>query len=139
MARHRFLTTLKMRYDRWLGCRRCILKILAACILATGFCRSDTVARGEAELYSGTDPLPKANNYFGIWYGIGQSGEYTYKYSGGMGTYCAKHRPFGIYSQEADKTFFVYGGTDRSNSTLYHMVSSYDHQGFAKKQVAGLP
>jgi len=54
--------------------------------------------------------------------------EYVYKYSGGLGTYCAKHRPFAVYCDKVKKTFFCYGGTTRdSNRTLLHMVSYYDH------------
>ena len=50
--------------------------------------------------------------YRGIWYYNQPSGdEYVYKYSGGLGTYCAKHRPFAVYRPEVDKTFFCYGGT----------------------------
>ena len=52
---------------------------------------------------------------------------YAYKYSGGMGTYTAKHQPFAIYSKEANKTFFCFGGTNDNNSTLFHNVSYYDH------------
>lgn len=66
----------------------------------------------------------KADGYRGIWYQCGeQGGEYKYKYSGGLGTYCAKHRPFAIYVQKVNKTFFCYGGTDVANRTLFHMVS----------------
>ena len=70
----------------------------------------------------------KADGYRGIWY-MNQplDNEYKYKYSGGMGTYCDKHRPFAIYRPEVNKTFFCYGGTDESNSTLFHMVSYFDH------------
>ena len=50
--------------------------------------------------------------YRGIWYMNQPSGdEYVFKYSGGLGTYCAKHRPFAIHRPEVNKTFFVYGGT----------------------------
>ncbi len=70
----------------------------------------------------------KANGFKGIWYMDQPSNdEYVYKYSGGMGTYCAKHRPFAIYSEEANKTFFCFGGTDDENSTLFHNVSYFDH------------
>ncbi len=70
----------------------------------------------------------KTNGYHGIWY-MNQplDNEYKYKYSGGLGTYCAKHNPFAIYREEVNKTFFCYGGTDDANSTLLHMVSYYDH------------
>ena len=54
--------------------------------------------------------------------------EYVYKYSGGLGTYCAKHKPFAIYCEAVNKTFFCYGGTTRdSNRKLLHMVSFFDH------------
>lgn len=70
----------------------------------------------------------KADGYSGIWYfNQLQNDEYVYKYSGGLGTYCAQHRPFAIYSKEANKTFFCYGGTDPEQKTLWHMVSYYDH------------
>ncbi|MDA3926694.1 MAG: BNR-4 repeat-containing protein [Kiritimatiellae bacterium] len=71
----------------------------------------------------------KYNGFRGIWYYNQKSGdEYVYKYSGGLGTYCAKHRPLAWYAKEVDKTFFCYGGTDEDNSTLLHMVSYYDHK-----------
>lgn len=70
----------------------------------------------------------KADGYQGIWY-MNQplDNEYKYKYSGGMGTYCAKHKSFAVYRPEVNKTFFCYGGTDGENSTLFHMVSYFDH------------
>jgi putative BNR repeat neuraminidase len=71
----------------------------------------------------------KGDGFRGIWYYNQKmpDSEYVYKYSGGLGTYCAKHIPLAWYAPEADKTFFCYGGTDDANSTLYHMVSYYDH------------
>ncbi len=70
----------------------------------------------------------KLDGYRGIWYyNQRQGGEYVFKYSGGLGTYCGKHRPFAIYRPEVNKTFFCYGGTDEKNSTLLHMVSYFDH------------
>jgi len=69
------------------------------------------------------------DGYKGIWYTIGQSSEYGYKYSGGLGTYTADHIPMSIYSEEADKTFFVYGGTTAENEKhLLIMISYYDHK-----------
>ncbi len=54
--------------------------------------------------------------------------EYVYKYSGGLGTYCAKHKPFAIHCEKVNKTFFCYGGTTKdSNRKLVHMVSYFDH------------
>lgn len=72
----------------------------------------------------------KANGYSGIWYMNQRSNdEYVYKYSGGLGTYCAKHKPFAIYRKEVGKTFFCYGGTTKGpKSQLLHMVSFFDHQ-----------
>lgn len=70
------------------------------------------------------------DGYRGIWYFNQKSGdEYVYKYSGGLGTYCAKHRPFAVYRPQVEKTFFCYGGTTReSHRRLLHMVSYYDHK-----------
>lgn len=71
----------------------------------------------------------KADGYRGIWYYNQKSNDkYVYKYSGGLGTYCAKHRPFAIYSKDSNKTFFCYGGAAKGNNRrLLHMVSYYDH------------
>jgi len=72
--------------------------------------------------------VSKADGYRGIWYQCGaQPGKYRYKYSGGLGTYCAKHRPMAVHAEAVNKTFFCYGGTDARNRTLLHMVSYYDH------------
>ncbi len=68
----------------------------------------------------GAHPKPRANGYHGIWYEISGA------YGGGLGTYCAKHRPFAIYRPEVDKSFFCYGGTD--GVSLLHVVSYYDHE-----------
>jgi hypothetical protein len=91
----------------------------------------------------------KADGYRGIWYMNQPSyDEYVFKYSGGLATYCAKHRPFAIYRHEVGKTFFCYGGTAqdshlrhsekelvdgrsferRRSGFLLHMVSYYDHR-----------
>lgn len=72
----------------------------------------------------------KDDGYRGIWYMNQPSGDqYVYKYSGGLGTYCANHIPFAWYSPQAKKTFFVYGGTTKDSLThLMHMVSYYDHE-----------
>lgn len=88
----------------------------------------------------------KADGYRGIWYqNQPLKSEYAFKYSGGLGTYCAKHSPFAVYSAEANKTFFCYGGTvaglhtkrdltiggigaHKTEGALLHMVSYYDHE-----------
>ncbi len=72
----------------------------------------------------------KDDGYRGIWY-MNQplKSIYKYKYSGGLGTYCAKHKPFAIYCHKVGKTFFCYGGTIQdSNRQLIHMVSYFDHK-----------
>ncbi|MEJ2700817.1 MAG: BNR-4 repeat-containing protein [Sedimentisphaerales bacterium] len=86
---------------------------------------------GKVEAASGALTLNKKDTgYRGIWYMNQPSGdEYVYKYSGGLGTYCAKHKPFAVYCDEVKKTFFCYGGTTKdSDRKLLHMVSYYDHR-----------
>lgn len=77
----------------------------------------------------------KDDGYRGIWYSNQPSGDqFKYKYSGGLGTYCAKHIPIACYADKADKTFFVYGGmpkdghTSKAKRMLLIMVSYYDHK-----------
>ena len=82
----------------------------------------------------------KFDSYIGLWHAQGSwYGKYGPKYSGGLATYTAKHRPIAVYSSEADKTFFCYGGTSHGNyhlprkwnfepGHLYHMVSYFDHK-----------
>ncbi len=72
---------------------------------------------------------PKANGYKGIWFTLGQFSEFGDKYSGGLGTYTADHIPIAIYSPEADKTFFCYGGTTAKDERhLLIMISFFDHE-----------
>ena len=69
------------------------------------------------------------NGYKGIWFTLGQMSEYGDKYSGGLGTYTAKHKPLAIYAPAVEKTFFVYGGTTGAiDRHLLCMVGSYDHR-----------
>ena len=71
----------------------------------------------------------KDSGYRGLWYYNQKvDREYVYKYSGGLGTYCANHYPFAVYRPEVDKTFFCYGGTDLTESTLLHEVGVFDHK-----------
>lgn len=73
-------------------------------------------------------PLPVDDGYRGIWYYNQPSNDqYKYKYSGGFATYPQQHSPIAIYSKQANKTFFVYGGTVKGKHELLHMVSYYDH------------
>ena len=72
----------------------------------------------------------KDDGYRGIWY-MNQplKSVYKYKYSGGLGTYCAKHKPFAVYCEKVRKTFFCYGGTTKAGKQrLIHMVSYFDHE-----------
>ncbi len=87
------------------------------------------------------------DGYQGIWFTLGQyygkgQGDEAYgprsrkpvfpygdKYSGGLGTYTAKHNPLAVYCPEVDKTFFVYGGTTAPDKRhLLCMASYYDHK-----------
>jgi hypothetical protein len=76
---------------------------------------------------SGT-PNPKVDGFRGIWFTLGQVSAYGDKYSGGLGTYTTSHTPMAIYSPQANKTFFTYGGTPtETQRQLQIMVSYYDH------------
>lgn len=84
---------------------------------------------------------PKDDGYRGIWFTLGQFSDAPYgkgdwkgfwdygdKYSGGLGTYTAKHVPIAIYAPEVKKTFFCYGGAKAGKRYLFNMISYYDHQ-----------
>ncbi len=72
--------------------------------------------------------IRKIDGYKGIWFTLGQFSEYGDKYSGGLGTYTAKHVPLSIYAPKVNKTFFVYGGTTGATERyLLCMIGSYDH------------
>jgi hypothetical protein len=70
----------------------------------------------------------RVSGYQGIWFTLGQQGEYGDKYSGGLGTYTAKHKPLAVYSEAAKKTFFVYGGAKMAQRHLLIMAGYYDHE-----------
>ena len=75
-------------------------------------------------------PNKKASGYNGIWFTLGQfDSQYGDKYSGGLGTYTAKHVPLAVYAPAADKTFFVYGGRSEGAAPhhLLSMASYFDH------------
>ena len=66
--------------------------------------------------------------YKGLWFNAGQMQEYGYRFSGGSATFGTQHRPVAIYSPEARKTFFVYGGTiSYDERHLLIMISYFDH------------
>ncbi|GMV91186.1 MAG: hypothetical protein AMXMBFR82_09640 [Candidatus Hydrogenedentota bacterium] len=93
-------------------------------IVRTGFGIVLMVCAGVAN----AQEYAKDTGYRGIWYYNQKTNdEYVYKYSGGLGTYCAKHIPLAIYAPEVNKTFFVYGGTKKGEDALLEMVSYYDH------------
>lgn len=68
------------------------------------------------------------SGYRGIWFTLGQMCEHGDKYSGGLGTYTAKHVPLAVFAPEVHKTFFVYGGARDGERHLLAMVSYYDHE-----------
>ena len=72
--------------------------------------------------------FPKYNGYQGIWFTLGQFSEYGDKYSGGLGTYTAKHVPLAVYAPEVNRTFFVYGGSKNGERYLLALASYYDHE-----------
>lgn len=72
--------------------------------------------------------LPDDLGYRGIWFELNQKFEYGDKYSGGLGTYTAKHRPLAIHAPEVGMTFFVYGGTTTAaEKHLLCMIGAHDH------------
>lgn len=71
----------------------------------------------------------KMDGYRPIWFELNQKYQFGDKYSGPLGTYTAKHVPLAIYSAEANKTFFVYGGTKSAGERyLLCMIGEYDHK-----------
>lgn len=81
-----------------------------------------------SELAGAQEPR-RVEGYRGIWFDLGQRSEFGSKYSGGLGTYTAKHHPLAIHAPEVGRTFFVYGGTTRKDERhLLAMISYYDHR-----------
>lgn len=103
-----------------------MILLLTTAILSLQNCNKPTATGPEAV----DSTLTRLPGFRGIWYSNQPSNdEYVYKYSGGLGTYPAKHNPFAVYRPQVDKTFFCYGGTDfDSANTLLHMVSVFDHK-----------
>jgi len=84
---------------------------------------------GSAYAQTGSLNNTKTDGYRGIWFELNQKFAYGDKYSGGLGTYTAKHCPLAIYCAQVDKTFFVFGGTkDQDERYLLCMIGAYDHQ-----------
>lgn len=111
------------------------LFLLFSAAISASLSAQTVIGKSEQEIYGKARLINQQDTgYKGIWYmisGAGQAGpvgdQYRFKYSGGLGTYPANHYPFSVYAEEVDKTFFCYGGTDRDEKTLYHMVSYFDH------------
>lgn len=98
---------------------------LLALLLAIAF-SSHAAKNDSPSTFTGV--LGKEDGYRGIWYfNQPQKDEYVYKYSGGLGTYCADHIPLACYAKEVNKTFFVYGGGGKDGRSLHAMVSYFDH------------
>ena len=94
-------------------------------ILALAFALSSVQAQEKSSMDNQT-----VDGYRGIWFALGQARSgFGDKYSGGLGTYTMKHIPMAVYSPEADKTFFVYGGTpSEDRKYLLCMAGCYDHK-----------
>lgn len=70
-----------------------------------------------------------ADGFRGIWFTLGQMCDYGDKYSGGLGTYTAKHVPLAVYAPAVHRTFFVYGGARADGERhLLAIVAAYDHE-----------
>lgn len=103
--------------------RNIITCLALICISHSVFTQQADPVYGNAILLNRRD-----DGFRGIWYmNEPLKNEYKFKYSGGLGTYPANHYPFSVYVKKVNKTFFCYGGTDESNSTLLHEVSWFDH------------
>jgi hypothetical protein len=72
---------------------------------------------------------PRAEGYMGLWSRSISLDDESYRYSGGLGTFSSQHTPLAIYSEEANKTYFVYSGTrSPEESHLQIMISFFDHK-----------
>jgi hypothetical protein len=110
-----------------------IVKVITPILVAAACC----LCSCSTPLVEKTEILDnrRVSGYRGIWFTLGQFSEYGDKYSGGLGTYTAKHRPLAIYAPEVDRTFFVYGGTTRKKEKrLLCMIGYYDHQNHSVPQ-----
>ncbi len=98
---------------------------LAKCIIILFFpALIATTIQAQQKISSG-----RVDGYRGIWFELGQKSAYGDKYSGGLGTYTAKHVPLALYDSVSNKTYFVYGGTSAAKEKqLLCMIGYYDHQ-----------
>ena len=108
------------------ACRRALLCCMVTCLAPA---RAGEAAPGAKKPPPILIENRKDDGFRGIWYSNQPStDEYVYKYSGGLGTYCAKHIPHAWYVKEAGRTYFCYGGRPKDKNVLLHMVSYYDHK-----------
>ncbi|MDZ7618601.1 MAG: BNR-4 repeat-containing protein, partial [Patescibacteria group bacterium] len=103
-------------------------QFFASAALVAGFTAMARSDEAKPEAKSPVIASEKVDGYRGIWFTLGQFREHGDKYSGGLGTYTANHVPIAIYSPEAEKTFFVYGGSREGKRYLLCMASYYDHR-----------
>lgn len=111
-------------------------KIAAAIALSLPLCApaetpESTFAVSDVKAWKG-QPIVResvrAPGYRGIWFALGFKFAYGDKYAGGLGTYTSSHQPMAVYSPEANKTFFTYGGTPAGDKRMLTiMVSYFDH------------
>ncbi|MBN2296233.1 MAG: hypothetical protein JXM70_27635, partial [Pirellulales bacterium] len=104
---------------------RCPKRAAVLALFLAVFCVAITVNPADANAQA---PQKKDDGYRGIWFTLGQVSKYGDKNPGGLGTYTAKHVPLAVYSPEAEKTFFVYGGAKQGKRHLLAMASYYDHR-----------
>lgn len=112
--------------ERQHSMKRPVIQILALPLLFALL----SAAAGAQEQGATGDAISRETDdgYRGIWFTLGQFSEHGDKYSGGLGTYTANHVPMAMYSAEANKTFFVYGGAKDGERHLLCMASYYDHE-----------
>lgn len=116
-----FCLRLKQGAKRILFCKKGILLLLFICL-------TSGVSAQKPDSIDNLDNK-KIDGYRGIWFELGQRTEYGDKYSGGLGTYTAKHIPLAVYAAQVGKTFFVYGGTtSATDKHLLCMIGAYDHK-----------
>jgi len=109
-----------MQLRDWSDACRNLWRGLAVCSLAVAVGWAANDARG--------NELPTTDGFYGIWYGVGASGDqYAFKYSGGLATYPQQTSPTAFYSESVDRTYFLYGGTNGTNNTLKNYLSYFDH------------
>ncbi len=109
------------RYQAWSPIGQKYVSIFWSCTFALLLFSIDLNAQKRAPDFS-------YNGFKGIWFELGQKYEYGDKYSGGLGTYTAKHRPMAIYDKGSNRTYFVYGGTTSADERhLLCMISFFDH------------